>query len=318
MAQDGQTLRVEPGKWSVDVRIFSAWLVDEAQVRLRFRLAGFETEWSDLTAQPVVRYNSLPPGRYVLQAQAFAPLAGFGGVATVLTLQVAARTSWQAALGGIAAWYDDKVGLALRNRLMLERHRRLEAEVAERVSELARANEELERRRAAMEHTARTDALTGWANRRDFDERFAAELNRMARSTAPVGLLLADVDHFKRYNDRYGHPAGDDCLRQVTRAMHGQLRPYDVAARYGGEEFAIVLPGATVETVRRIGQRLCEAVQRLALPHADSPEGVVTVSIGGLSAIGGTPAELLRRADLALYAAKAAGRNRFMADDPAT
>jgi len=227
---------------------------------LRFRLAGFETDWSELGAQSVVRYSSLPPGRYVLQAQAFAPLAGFGTVATVLTLEVAARAAWLALLGGAAVWYDDKVGRMLRNRVLLERHSRLESEIAERMQALARANEELEQRGATMERTALTDALTGWSNRRDFDERFAHELNRVARSAEPLGLLLVDVDHFKRYNDRYGHAAGDECLRQVTRAMQGQLRPYDLMARYGGEEFAIALPGADALTVARIGERLCRAL----------------------------------------------------------
>ncbi len=310
--RDG-VVRVEPGKWSVDVRVYTAWMVDEAQVRLRFRLVGFESRWSELAVQAVVRYSSLPPGRYLLQAQAFASLSGFGEVVTVLTLEVSARTSWQGLLGGVAAWYDEKVGLALRNRLLLERHRRLEGEIAERTHALARANEELERRRAEMERTARTDSLTGWANRRDFDERFAAELNRMGRSQAPVGLLIVDVDHFKRYNDRYGHPAGDECLRQVTRAMHAQLRTYDVTARYGGEEFAIVLPGADAAMVETIGRRLCRAVQDQAIPHLDAATGVVTVSVGGLSSRAGTPAELLRLADAALYAAKSAGRNRFVA-----
>ena len=158
------------------------------------------------------------------------------------------------------------------------------------------------------------DALTGIANRRRFDQVLAQESARQGRSGMSLALLMIDVDHFKTYNDRYGHPAGDECLRQVARLLlrHAK-RPGDLVARYGGEEFAILLVNTDDAGARRVAEEVRVALVALALPHLGSPAGIVTVSIG-LHAVeaGDVPlagAKLVERADHALYAAKAAGRN---------
>lgn len=161
------------------------------------------------------------------------------------------------------------------------------------------------------------DGLTGVHNRRCFDERLTAEWLRAAREQGPLGLLMVDVDAFKRYNDRHGHQRGDDCLRTVAQCLAGALvRPGDLLARFGGEEFACLLPDTDGTGALDVALRLERAVRLLALPHADSPFGVVTVSIGAASlrpTLQEPPAMLVATADGQLYRAKQGGRGRVAA-----
>ena len=157
------------------------------------------------------------------------------------------------------------------------------------------------------------DPLTGIANRRALDERLAQEWRRAARQQQALALLMIDVDHFKRYNDHYGHLQGDACLRQVAQALAAALpRSSDLVARYGGEEFAVLLPGSSLEAAAALGAKVCAVVRALAIAHAASDTATqVTVSVGAAGAAGLQPVEaLLARADRALYAAKSAGRDR--------
>ncbi|WP_422016761.1 diguanylate cyclase domain-containing protein [Roseateles sp.] len=165
------------------------------------------------------------------------------------------------------------------------------------------------RRRAAV------DGLTGLDNRASFDQRLQLEWARAVRSGAPLSLVLLDVDHFKKYNDRYGHPAGDGCLRQVAGALGAQARrPADVAARVGGEEFALLLPDTDAAGARDTAERIRSAVARLGIAHeASATAAHVTVSIGVATCRPGpacTAEDLMKHADQALYAAKAQGRDR--------
>lgn len=170
-----------------------------------------------------------------------------------------------------------------------------------------------------LDTMARTDALTGVPNRRFFDEFLAQAWSRAVAQTQPLSLLLIDVDHFKAFNDRYGHQAGDRCLCVVADAIASCLRrPVDVLARWGGEEFVVVLAEADAEAAADVAQRVRQAVQDCALPHAASVTArMVTVSVGVATAwprADGGQADLLHRADTALYQAKATGRNRFCVD----
>ncbi|MBA5637619.1 diguanylate cyclase [Duganella sp. LX20W] len=167
----------------------------------------------------------------------------------------------------------------------------------------------------ALQAMAFADGLTGVANRRLFDDTLGAEFRRCGRSGEPLAMLMIDVDVFKRYNDHYGHQAGDECLKRVALALKQHLkRPYDLVARYGGEEFACLLPDTDEAGALAIAEELRLAIAALAIAHADSPvAGHVTISVG-VAALrpepDGDSAALLRLADQALYRAKHEGRDR--------
>ncbi|WP_027522753.1 diguanylate cyclase [Bradyrhizobium sp. Ec3.3] len=170
-----------------------------------------------------------------------------------------------------------------------------------------------------LETLATEDSLTGLANRRCFDERLAEEWARAYRDRSSVGLLMIDVDHFKAYNDEYGHPAGDACLRTVAKIIATEAqRVSDLAARYGGEEFAVLLPNIDAAGCARIGERIRQAIRAAGLVHScNESAGCVTASVGGatcrpwLERTGG-PGTLVEAADRALYGAKQDGRDRLV------
>ena len=167
-----------------------------------------------------------------------------------------------------------------------------------------------------LEAQASIDALTGIANRRRFDEVLRSEWQRAARNLMPLSLLMLDVDHFKPYNDHYGHGAGDDCLRQVGVALQqAELRPGDFVARYGGEEFVMILPNCRATGARAIAERIRASIEALHITHAySSAAPVVTISVGCVShkpAQGGDISAFFIAADQALYRAKQEGRNRI-------
>ena len=176
------------------------------------------------------------------------------------------------------------------------------------------------RARAAAEerltHLAERDPLTTLFNRRRFDELFQAEWLCALRSCDCVSVLMLDVDHFKLYNDRYGHPAGDGALQAVASSIEANVRrTTDVVGRFGGEEFAILLPSTNAEGAAGVAEQMRLAIARLAIPHAESANDCVTVSIGVASTypvFGDPSSNLIRESDAALYAAKGAGRNRVM------
>ena len=188
--------------------------------------------------------------------------------------------------------------------------------VRERVeAELRAAKKTLEDLNRSLELLSLEDSLTGLGNRRRFDLALQAECRHSARYRTPLTLVMIDVDHFKRYNDLYGHPAGDECLRQVGAAVKSARgRACDVATRYGGEEIAVLLPQTEAAGAYAAAERLRLAIETLGIAHAGNPAGHVTVSIGVASFTPSddpeAPAGLVRAADRALYEAKAAGRNR--------
>jgi GGDEF domain-containing protein len=206
---------------------------------------------------------------------------------------------------------------------------------------LSMREQELRDSNLQLRELAQIDALTGLANRRTFNTRLTTEWQSAVKLRQPIAILMIDVDHFKLFNDRYGHVQGDNCLRKVGgillghsrknsnsaqairtdlppsfERIGGRRRKPDFAARYGGEEFAILLQGADTEAALRVGERLRKAVEDMLMAHAGAPWGFVSISIGAASVIPAshrTPQELTECADAALYEAKKQGRNRVVA-----
>ena len=207
--------------------------------------------------------------------------------------------------GEIILWYGivEEIHDRKLNEAALEAKTRRLEEVTERLAQLARE-----------------DHLTGLANRRTFDDMLGKEIDRARRARLPVALVLADVDHFKRFNDTYGHPAGDDVLRAVAKAIDSVLRrPGDLASRFGGEEFTLILPNTTAEGAFVIAEKARAAVASLLFEHPDTATRGVTISLGVAmlpfdfsfeETRKSIAANFIAAADKALYRAKAEGRNR--------
>ncbi|MEK7710390.1 MAG: diguanylate cyclase [Planctomycetota bacterium] len=201
--------------------------------------------------------------------------------------------------------------------------RRVQQELQNAAEELANKNTELEILAAELaelntelDHTARCDVLTGLWNRRAWHESAKLEHQRCVRHHTPYAAVMIDVDHFKRYNDTLGHPAGDECLRRVAQCLASALRVTDLLGRYGGEEFAMLLPETDREGAINLAERIREAIWNLNLSHSASPTADrVTISLGVAACQGAaTLDDVIQTADKALYAAKKAGRNRVCDD----
>jgi diguanylate cyclase (GGDEF)-like protein len=214
----------------------------------------------------------------------------------LLTLSAAMRFS--------VGWYVARIDSAIASAIIL----------AAFLSEMIRLYREIMQLNERLSTMAAVDGLTGIANRRHFDETLEMEWQRAARQRTPLGLLMIDVDYFKRYNDALGHPAGDACLKAIAAATGASMRRAgDLAARYGGEEFVVLLPGADADGGLAVARHLRDRVHALAIPHPNGVADRVTVSIGVASLVptaAKAPEVLLAAADGALYAAKEGGRDR--------
>ncbi len=180
---------------------------------------------------------------------------------------------------------------------------------------LHRSQQQLMETNLELQRLTNVDGLTGLSNRRYFNEYLEAEWKRAVRTQRPLSILMIDVDHFKLYNDTYGHLAGDEVLKKVAQTMKNSCkRSTDLAARFGGEEFVIILPETSPAEMRELGEKLCRAVEALSLPHSASSVGnCVTISVGCAAAVPKTAesfSSLVDTADKALYDAKKTGRNR--------
>ncbi len=200
-----------------------------------------------------------------------------------------------------------------------DREHQIEVQIPRELANVAEAFNQMTRRirdqEDALERMAITDGLTELYNRRGFDRMLAEEIWRAEGTGKPVSLIIADIDHFKTFNDTHGHQAGDDALRSVGQTLVENLREVDKACRFGGEEFVIILPGCGTDDARRAAERLRSAVEARVFPIVGARNAQVTISLGVATAPGNgdTPDTLLKSADSALYQAKEHGRNRVIA-----
>lgn len=214
---------------------------------------------------------------------------------------------------GIAAGGDDYLLKPISEIVLAAKIRAMQRIIQMRQSllvltrKLDAANQELRR-------LSSLDGLTGIANRRHFDEVLMREWRRAMRNGEEVAVLMCDIDYFKPFNDSYGHQSGDECLRQIAHTLSRAMdRGGDLLARYGGEEFVALLPGTTLGGATFVAEQMRRTVEELGLPHPGSPYGRITASFGVASAVAmpeTDPQNLVGAADLDLYKAKHAGRNR--------
>lgn len=309
-------LTIEPGQKNIEINFTGISLIKSKQIRFKYKLEGHDADWIDADTRRTAYYSYLPPGNYRFLVKAANSDGIWNETGARLELQLKPffyQTEWflllvvsGAVLTLCAVWKISVFQLEARER-------RLARLVDEKTEALKKANEELQ-------HLANSDGLTKIGNRRHFEDFLADEWHRAIRFKTEISLVLLDIDHFKLFNDTYGHQAGDECLKKVADALRETIhRPTDLLARFGGEEFAIVLGGTDLEGALNIARQAAENVKKLAVPHCRSQTSEhLTMSVGVATTFvtfGMSEAELIKAADEALYQAKAAGRNRIVSKD---
>lgn len=277
----------------------------EPDVEFRYRMSGYSEAWSEWSANRDLGYRRLPPGEYRFELQA---RTRGGRQARPLIYPLRVAPFWYErgvvqVLFGVFGVLLVALAVHARYRSIKARNRELERRIAERTGELEAANRRLT-------ELAVVDGLTGIANRHAMERALQRGWQRCAERGEPLAVVMADVDHFKQFNDNHGHQAGDMQLRRVAGVLAAEVSGVDeLAARYGGEEFVLILPGidggAAEQRAERVRQRAAAAMAAAGLPGSISLGVAATVSVAG-----GDPAALVRCADQALYRAKHGGRDR--------
>jgi diguanylate cyclase (GGDEF)-like protein len=283
--------------------------------RYKFKLIGFDEEWTESGNRNYTTYTNLPAGHYTFVVQGANNDGVWGREPATLEVSVEAPpwVRWWAFL----AYFVFAAGV-YAVAVRIREGRLLKA----RVHELTETRERLQAANRRLEELSKKDALTGLFNRRYLDARLVEELARARHSGAPLSILVVDVDRFKAYNDRYGHEAGDESLKVVAQTLEQEVnRASDFVTRYGGEEFCIVLPQTDGTGALAVAHRVNSAVRRRSIVHESSDvDEYLTVSVGACTwtVANGRPLEgLVSAADAALYRAKQSGRNAVEACEDA-
>ncbi len=319
---------LSPGVRNLEFRYTAPSFIAPEKVRFRYKLEGYDQGWINAGPRRAAYYTNVRGGDYRFVVEATLDPAHWRGEQTAHSFVVKKHfleTRWPYLLGAVLVAL---AGAGIQRgrqrahfRRLEDRERELTSLVETRTNELRLAKEALEERardltaaNAQLEQISKVDSLTSVHNRRSFDAAIEDEWRRAVRLGTPLSLMILDLDRFKEFNDLYGHPAGDECLRRVARLLGESLqRVSDMVARYGGEEFVIVMPNTWLAGAAELAERIRAGVQALAIPHEAGTEArVVTVSLG-IACLVPTPASgpkaLLEAADAALYRAKREGRN---------
>ena len=270
---------------SLEVSISALSFRDERHLRLRYRLTGLEKDWVE-TTEKSVRYHALSPGNYRFEAEVVDATSGAASPAQSLSFRIVPHW-WQSELVPLGFSLIAGVGVVWLVRLRVHRlqgkTKTLELAVKRRTEDLEREKMELLDARDQLRHYAEHDGLTGLWNHRIIIDRLRSEIDRSQREGSPIGVILADIDHFKNVNDTFGHQAGDLVLKEIGDIFVRSVRSYDWVGRYGGEEFLLILPGSSFGAARNRAEQLRTAVEALRVRHGelgDSGNGELWSRVG--------------------------------------
>jgi diguanylate cyclase (GGDEF)-like protein len=316
---------VKEGKWSLQVQLLCKWSIDEENLLFRYRLIGFDENWSDLQKLSDIRYNSLPSGRYSLSVQAFSPLFGWGEISEIFYFRVILNSRFGNVLSKIIKPIfitHSNIKSTWRNLSLRHKENELKDLVQTKMTYFEQDKRELQRENLELSKHSNIDALTGIANRRAFDQFLDDSIEQSTRHRLDLSLILIDIDYFKTYNDKYGHIAGDEALQEVATCINNAMRRAgDMLARYGGEEFAIVLPRSDSKSARTLAKRINDSIWAAKIEHLGQPDQKrITVSMGVISVKFTdnriiNARDLIHQADKNLYSAKQQGRNVFISSE---
>lgn len=308
-------LALGSGAGSLHISYTAPSFVAPARMQFRYRLIGFDRDWVAVGNRREAWYTNLPPGKYTFEVQA----ANSDGVwnTTGARLDLVLRPPPSQTPLAYAAYVLTAFGLVwlivrLRTRRLVRNRGELNRLVAERTAQLEAEKAALEQARRELHIQATHDSLTGLFNRGAILEHLDREMARARRERTSLGVIIADLDHFKRLNDTHGHLAGDEVIRETGRRLRQAMRTYDLVGRYGGEEFLILLPGWDPAVAPSRIEVLLQSIR--STPFAVEGQEIRMTCSFGIAAFeprsGATPMELLSRADKALYVAKNGGRDR--------
>ena len=327
---DAGVLSIPPGKHRVEITYVGLSLADPEKVRYRYRLNGFDPDWVEAGREAKAVYTNIHPGAYEFRVRAARAGGAWSEPGAALAIEQRPRIHETLAFRiSFAVAFLLVMFVVYRARVaqLNARHVTLQRMVDERTAALELEKQKLESTNhekahlllqvadaaKAYERLSNEDSLTGLANRRELDRVLSQEFERAVRNGRPLSVVLADLDFFKKINDRYSHATGDEVLREVAQILKEGCRNIDFVGRYGGEEFVMVFPDAEVEIARQVCERLRLAIEKFkwAGTSGDLDDMKVTMSFGlaTLSA-DATVEALLARADKRLYEAKEGGRNR--------
>jgi diguanylate cyclase (GGDEF)-like protein len=308
-------IRLGPGTGNLELSFSAPSFVSPQQEHFRYRLIGFDPDWIYSGGRRSAWYTNLPPGNYTftVQAENNDGIWNEAGSSFSFTLRrPLARTGAAYAFYGMLALLLAWAVVAFRTRALTRRQEELTRIVAERTAQLESEKAALEATRRELHIQATHDALTGIFNRAAMLEHLQREIARATRDRTPLGVLIADLDHFKSLNDNYGHLCGDDVIRESADRFRTAMRGYDIVGRYGGEEFLILFPGWDLSLAPRRVDDLLESIRSQAFEVGDCRIRLTcSIGVATFRPEIDSPSirEVLSRADTALYVAKNSGRN---------